>query len=194
MENAETLLGNQKVVIEHVLSIYRKAEEVAAINDKPSTSSKPSLKIELPPEKHIVLITSSTSTVTCPACNHDLGVGLLTHEDLIARNAAADQKHRAKLAAWEAGDQKTRKPGATGEGKQHAMPFGCMCASNNCGGNPNGSGCFTCAQSGPFKSSWGGHVFVQHLPVPVPPIVALGHGAGNCYLGCPQKAKWRPAT
>ena len=88
------------------------------------------------------------STVLCPACNHGLGVGLLTREDLIARNAAADQKHRAKLAAWEAGDQKTRKPGATGEGKQHAMPFGCMCASNNCGGNPNGSGCFTCAQSG----------------------------------------------
>ena len=114
-ENAETLLGNQKVVIEQVLSIYRKAEEVAAINDKPSTSSKPSLKIELPPEKHIVLITSSTSTVTCPACNHDLGVGLLTREDLIARNAAADQKHRAKLAAWEAGDQKSRRPGATGE-------------------------------------------------------------------------------
>ena len=40
MENAETLLGNQKVVIEQVLSIYRKAEEVAAINDKPSTSGE----------------------------------------------------------------------------------------------------------------------------------------------------------
>ena len=89
-ENAETLLGKQKVVVEQVLSIYRKAEEVAAINDRPSTSSKPSLKIELPPEKHIVLITSSTSTVLCPACNHDLGVALLTREDLIARNAAAD--------------------------------------------------------------------------------------------------------
>ena len=77
----------------------------------------------------------------CPICNHRSLVSLTTKEQADAENSRIQDAYRRKLDKWNAKRRIGSKPRMT---KTHSQILGCMCYSQNCIGNSDGSGCFKC--------------------------------------------------
>ena len=85
------------------------------------------------------------SNLLCPICNHRSLVSLTTKEQADSENGRIQEFDKRKMEEWDTKGRIGSKPRMA---KTRSQILGCMCYSQNCIGNNDGSGCFKCKSEG----------------------------------------------
>ena len=81
------------------------------------------------------------SNIMCPLCNHRSLVCVTTKEQADSENSRLESSFDQKMTEWNSKGRVGSKPRM---GKTHSQILGCVCYTQNCIGNNDGSGCFKC--------------------------------------------------
>ena len=77
----------------------------------------------------------------CPLCNHWSIITLTTKQEADETNKNIRLQYEAKLTEWNKNGKVGSKPRIQ---KTESQVLGCVCFTQNCIGNADGSGCFEC--------------------------------------------------
>ena len=87
-------------------------------------------------------------SLLCPLCNRRSVICVTTREEVEETNKNIRIEYETKLAAWTAKGKVGSKPRTK---KTESQVLGCVCYTQNCIGNIDGSGCFECKDESTTK-------------------------------------------
>ena len=126
-------------------SARQKAESNASMTQKTTKKGQASaaslLSTSLPHCSTKLDPTKLMTDHSCPGCGHYSLAPIETKEEIDAKNAVVREQYNKKMNEFRAG----RKSGSAPRmGKTFSQTIACFCYQQNCGGHPNGIGCFNC--------------------------------------------------
>ena len=92
-----------------------------------------------------VTIDKIEHNVLCPLCNHRSLVSITTKGEVDAENKTIQDVYSQKVREW---NQKGRNGNKPKMCRTKSQILGCVCYTQNCIGNSDGSGCFVCKDKG----------------------------------------------